>query len=163
MQICTTLTTFALYFSFAVQPQVGTYNLSDLAAQLQILALWLLLLLLRYSCCKTHLCTFKCRRERAEPGAGLGCEWRFYWSMPDQWTTPAMATCSAERNMLFMHMYQFCIRPSVSFCSASAKNLFRCIPRALDSFFPLFFFFFFFFFIQHLINQCMLMNFYHSL
>ncbi len=70
--------TFALYFGFAEQPQVGTYSLSDLAVQLQILALWLLLLLSWYSCSKTHLCTCKCRCERAEPGVGLGWEWSYF-------------------------------------------------------------------------------------
>ena len=102
--------TFALYFSFAAQRQVGTYNLSDLAVRVQILALWLLLLFLQYSCCKTHLCTCICRCESAEPGAGLWCEWRHFIGrcLTNEQRQPPR---HAKKEMFyFIHMYQLFVK-----------------------------------------------------
>ncbi len=83
------------------------YNLSDLTVQLQILALWLLLLLLRYSCYKTDLRTCACRRERAEGGGG--------WS-------PFIGRCLTNEQRqpvrlamleinIFIHIYKLFLQP----------------------------------------------------
>ena len=47
--------------------------------------------------------------ERRARGGALVRMKTFYWSMPDQWTTPAIATCQ-ERNLCFMHMYQLFVK-----------------------------------------------------
>lgn len=68
--------TWAFYLSFAVQLNVDTHNLSDLAAQVQILVLW--------------FCT--CR------GSGEGGK-SFYWPKLDQWAMPANVTWVQKNNL----------------------------------------------------------------
>ncbi len=69
-------------------------------------------------------------RAQSRGGAGLRMK-TFYWSMPDQWTKPAIATCPAERNMFFfMHMYQLFVKHWKQ-CSLNILSFYRILRHSI--------------------------------